>query len=146
MIMNDIDYKVLKIIFRNKGKAKIKHIQEELNNYGLEDVSYSTIDSCIKRLYLKDFLIWEKYKPIKISKKGENFAKELIRHSQLLELLLHKELELTPNEAHQESEKFNLLFSCSTINKICKKYEHPKECPCGEKILNSEACCCDRHL
>lgn len=146
MIMNDIDYKVLKIIFRNNGKAKIKHIQGELNKYGLIDVSYSTIDSCIKRLCVKGFLIWEKYRPIKISKEGEEFSKELIRHSQLLEVLLYKELELTPNEAHQESEKFNLLFSCNTINKICKKYEHPKECPCGEKILNSETCYCDRYF
>lgn len=142
MLMNDIDYKVLKIIYRNNGQAKIKHIRDKLNKYGYKDVSYSTIDSCIIRLSKKGYVIWEKYKPIMLSLEGEEFAKELIRHSQLLELLLHRELELTPEEANQESEKFNLLFSCNTINKICEKYEHPEECPCGEKILNSNECYC----
>jgi Mn-dependent DtxR family transcriptional regulator len=144
--MNDIDYKVLKIIYRNDAKAKIKHIQNELNNYGYHDVSYSTIDSCIERLHKQNLVIWEKYQPIELTTEGKNYAKELIRHTQLLEVLLYKELDLTTDEAHNESEKFNLLFSCKTINKICEKYNHPEECPCGEKILNSNNCFCHKEF
>ncbi|MBD3194127.1 MAG: hypothetical protein GF317_03670 [Candidatus Lokiarchaeota archaeon] len=144
--MNDIDYKVLKILYRNNNKAKIKHIQGSLTNYGYNDVSYSTIDSCIERLDNMNYVIWKKYKPIQLTQSGMDFAKELIRHSQLLEVLLFEELKLTPEEAHHESEKFNLLFSCNTINKICEKYNHPDECPCGEKILNSSDCYCHKEI
>ena len=144
--MNDIDYKVLKIIYKNGGKAKIKHIQQNLKNYGYDNVRYSTIDSCVERLHEQNLLIWEKYKPIKLTSEGEDFAKETIRHTQLLEVLLYKELDLTTKQAHYESEKFNLPLSCNTINKICEKYNHPEECPCGERILNSEACYCQKHF
>ncbi len=140
--MNDIDYKVLKIIYRNNGKAKIKHIQNELNLYGYPNLSYSTIDSCIERLDKQNLVVWEKYQPIELTSEGENYAKELIRHKQLLEFLLYEELGLSTEDAHDESEKFNLLFSCKVINKICEKYDHPETCPCGEKILNSKNCFC----
>ncbi|TXT66402.1 MAG: hypothetical protein BAJALOKI3v1_30061 [Promethearchaeota archaeon] len=144
--MNDIDYKVLKIIYRNDSKAKIKLIQQKLNQYGYENVPYSTIDSCIERLNEQNLVVWEKYHPIELTAKGENYAKELIRHTQLLEVLLYKELDLTTEEAHNESEKFNLLFSCKTINKICEKYDHPEQCPCGEEILNSSNCFCQKEF
>jgi Mn-dependent DtxR family transcriptional regulator len=63
-----------------------------------------------------------------------------------LELFLFNELDMSIEEAHEESEKFALLFSCNTINKICEKYNHPKECPCGEAILNSNDCyCSEKH-
>ena len=81
---------------------------------------------------------------ITLTEKGENLAKELIRHARLLETLLYNELELSAKEAHNESEKFNLLFSCNTINKICEKYEHPSECPCGDTILSSINCYCEK--
>ena len=72
-----------------------------------------------------------------------NLATELTRHAQLLELLLHYELGLDPMDAHNESEKFHLLFSCNTINRICEKYGHPKTCPCGDMILSSIDCACE---
>jgi DtxR family Mn-dependent transcriptional regulator len=146
MDMNDIDYKVLKILYKKGGKAKVKHIQNELNNYGYQEIRYSTIDSCIERLNNKNLVIWEKYKPIELTAEGEEYAKEIIRHSQLLEVLLCEGLGITPQQAHEESEKFNLLFSCDTINKICEKYNHPDECPCGEKIHNSNNCYCQKEL
>jgi DtxR family Mn-dependent transcriptional regulator len=121
-------------------------IQNELNNYGYQEIRYSTIDSCIERLNNKNLVIWEKYKPIELTAEGEEYAKEIIRHSQLLEVLLCEGLGITPQQAHEESEKFNLLFSCDTINKICEKYNHPDECPCGEKIHNSNNCYCQKEL
>lgn len=144
--MNDIDYKVLKILYKNGGKAKVKHIQNELTNHGYQEIRYSTIDSCIERLNNNNLVIWEKYKPIELTAEGEEYAKEIIRHSQLLEVLLYEELDITSQQAHEESEKFNLLFSCDTINKICEKYNHPDECPCGEKIHNSKSCYCQKDL
>ncbi|MBY9006811.1 MAG: hypothetical protein KGD63_08640 [Candidatus Lokiarchaeota archaeon] len=140
--MADLDYKILKIIYRNKRIAKIKEIKNALRLDNYSNIRYSTIDSCIKRLEKEDHVSWKKYRNISLTDKGVNIAKELIRHAQLLEILLFEELGLTAQEAHFESEKFNLLFSCNVINKICEKYKHPEKSPCGEIILDSKICSC----
>lgn len=142
--MLDIDYQILKIIYRNKGKVRIKPIQEEIKAKKATEIPLSTINSCIERLEKKRFVDWIRYSSLKLTEKGSDLAKELIRHAQLLEILLYNELELSAEEAHLESEKFNLLFSCNTINKICEKYKHPLECPCGDTILSSINCYCEK--
>jgi DtxR family Mn-dependent transcriptional regulator len=135
--MLDIDYKILKILYRSSKSLKVGQLARVLK------LPHSTMGSCIKRLERDQLVIYERYKPVRLSNKGIDLAKELIRHAQLLEFLLHEELNLETEEAHKESEKFNLLFSCNTINKICEKYDHPKESPCGEPIINSTYCFCE---
>jgi len=141
--MLDIDYQILKIIYRSNGNARLKHIQKEMNRTKGVKIPLSTINSCIERLEKEQFVDWVRYSPFKLSERGLDLAKELIRHAQLLEVLLYNELELNAEEAHVESEKFNLLFSCKTINKICEKYGHPLECPCGDTIISSNNCNCE---
>ncbi len=142
--MLDIDYQILKIIYRNNGRVRIKQIQEEFKIKQEIEIPLSTINSCIERLEKKGYVDWIRYSHLKLTEDGENLAKELIRHARLLETLLFNELELSAKEAHIESEKFNLLFSCNTINKICVKYAHPSECPCGDTILSSIHCYCEK--
>jgi len=134
--MLDLEYKVIKIIYRSE-KLKVGGISNQLQ------LPHSTVGSCVKRLEKDGYVIYDRYKPVKLSVKGENLAIELIRHSRLLECLLINELGLDSKIAHEESEKFNLLLSCETVNKICEKYDHPTECPCGESILNSSTCRCE---
>jgi DtxR family Mn-dependent transcriptional regulator len=142
--MLDIDYQILKIIYRTNGNARLKYIQEEIKATKDIKIPLSTINSSIERLEKKEFVEWIRYSPLKLTEKGSNLAKELIRHAQLLEVLLFNELELSTKEAHLESEKFNLLFSCTIINKICEKYKHPSECPCGDTIQSSFNCFCEK--
>lgn len=144
--MLDIDCKILKIINRNKGKIKLKTVQETLIAARGVRVPLSTINSSIERLEKEKYVDWVKYYHIKLTKKGKNLADELIRHAQLLEMLLYNELELDASVAHSESEKFNLLLSCHTIKKICEKYEHPLKSPCGESIANSTTCYCESEM
>ena len=134
--MLKIDYKVLKMIYHSSRILKVGDLAKSLG------LPHSTIGSCIKRLEESGYVVYERYKPVVLSQQGKNLATELTRHARLLELLLHNELGLIPEDAHKESEKFNLLFSCNTINKICAKYSHPKMCPCGEEISNSSDCFC----
>ena len=135
--MLDLDYKILKILYRSQKPLKVGEISK------LMDLPHSTAGTCIKRLEKEKYVIYKRYQPVILSDKGKDLAIELIRHAKLMETLLFEELGLSIKEAHEESEKFNLLFSCSTINKICEKYNHPTISPCGELILNSKDCYCD---
>ena len=94
----------------------------------------------------KGYVNYERYKPVFLSEKGIDLTIELKRHTHLLETLLVNELEIEADSAHAECEKINLLFSCNIINKICERYGHPKECTCGEEILNSSECFCKKSI
>jgi DtxR family Mn-dependent transcriptional regulator len=137
--MLDLDYKVLKFLYRNND-LKVGVISKELG------IPHSTIGSCIKRLEDREYVIYHRYKPVILSSKGRELAIELTRHARLLELLLINELKMNPTDAHSECEKFHLLLSCSLINKICQRYGHPKSCPCGEVILSTSGCFCEKEI
>lgn len=138
--MQDLDYIVVKLLYRQSTPLKIGKIAKELR------VPHSTLGSCITRLKRKEIVIYEAYHEVELTSKGRDLAIELIRHARLIETLLHYELGVKSELAHRESEKLNLLFSCETINKICKKYGHPKKCPCGEEILSSSRCICETEM
>lgn len=135
--MLDIDYKILRYLNKDK-KQKVGGIARSLK------LAHSTVGSSVKRLEEEDLVLYKRYQLVELTKRGKNLAVELARHTHLLELLLYNELGLTIEQAHHESEKFNLLFSCNTINKICEKYNHPKVCPCGVKINSTPNCFCEQ--
>ena len=133
--MEDLDYKVLRLLYQHYA-LKVGAISKKI------EIPHSTIGSCIKRLETKKYVSYERYKPVVLTEKGNDVAMELIRHARLLEMLLINEFKIKAEAAHAECEKFNLLFSCDVINKICERYGHPKKCPCGEEILSSSFCIC----
>ena len=141
--MLDLDCQILKILSRNNGKARLKTIQENIKLKRGTRVPLSTINSCIERLEKSGYVNWVRYSPVNLTEQGENLANELLRHAQLLEVLLFNELDISAKDAHSESEKLNLLLSCDIINKICEKYGHPSKCPCGDAILSSPTCFCE---
>jgi DtxR family Mn-dependent transcriptional regulator len=136
----DLDYKVLKLLYRSDNLLKVGDLANHLYT------AHSTIGSCVKRLEKEKLVLYKRYKHVILSESGKNLAIELIRHAQLMEVLFYNALGLTKEKAHQESEKFNLLLSCETVNRICEKYEHPKECPCGVEILDALDCHCEKKI
>ncbi len=138
--MQDLEYTVIKLLYRKKVPLKVGKLAKELS------IPHSTLGSCIARLKTKGLVAYEAYREVELTSKGKDLAIELFRHARLLEIFLHKELGVKPELAHSESENLNLLFSCETINRICKKYKHPKKCPCGEVILSSSRCVCESEM
>ncbi len=134
--MQELDYEVLEFLYRQGKELKVGEIAKSIN------YPHSTIGSCIKRLEETGNVKYEPYKNVKLTASGKELAIELIRHSQLFEVLLHETLHMDAEKAHEEAKKVNLLLSCETINKICEIFNHPVKCPCGEAILNSEKCFC----
>ena len=67
-------------------------------------------------------------------------AREKLKHHRLLEVLMAEALGMSPDEAHNESVKIMLLASCEFVNYIDQRYEHPRVCPCGEDIPETDRC------
>jgi DtxR family Mn-dependent transcriptional regulator len=126
--MSKLDYEVLKFLFKSENALKVGDISKKM------DLPHSTLGSCIKRLNDEGYVSYKPYYDVKMTKKGTELTKEIYRHKHLIEVLLYNGLHLSKEKAHEESEKFNLILSCETINSICKEFGHPKLCPCGEII------------
>ncbi len=137
--MLDFEFEVLRLLYKD-GAQKVGTIAKKIK------MPHSTVGSSIKRLEKKLYVVYQRYKPVYLSDKGRDIAIELTRHARLLEILLINEFAMNPIVAHKECEKFNLLFSCDLINKICERYNHPKACPCGEEISNSSGCFCEKEI
>ena len=99
--MLDLDYQILKIIYRNKDNARLKQIQKEFLDSNEINIPLSTLNSCLERLEKKEYIEWVRYKPPTLNDKGAQLAKELLRHAQLLEVFLCNELGLSVEEARQ---------------------------------------------
>jgi len=112
----DLDYRVLKILYRSSNPLKVGELSKLL------ELPHSTVGTCIKRLEKDKYVIYKRYQPVILSETGVDLAIELIRHAKLLEILLIETLGLNVKEAHEESEKFNLLLSCNIINRILYIY------------------------
>lgn len=136
-LLLEVEYLIIRALNRLKKPLKVGQIAS------IMEKPHSTIGSCVKRLQGYGYIEYQRYSEVKLTLKGKNLAIELERHAKLLEVLLHNALDMAPQEAHEESKKFNLLLSCSIINKICEKYGHPKFCPCGEEIKNTSNCYCE---
>lgn len=134
--MNDLDHRVLEYLYNSTQDLKVGDLAQALK------CPHTTMGSCIKRLKKIGLVIYEPYRYVSLTSAGKEKAIELIRHAQLLEVLFHEALDLNAEEAHNEAQKVNYLLSCEIINKICEKFNHPKQCPCGETILNSQNCYC----
>ncbi|MHA1168021.1 MAG: metal-dependent transcriptional regulator [Candidatus Hodarchaeales archaeon] len=127
----------LRFLFDEDIPLKTKKIAEELN------LSQSTVTTIVKERLLKDgFVIYEKYGKVTLTAKGREKAKEYHRHHRLLEVFLVNELDMKPSEACKEAEMLMHAVSCKTIDLICKKYDHPKECPCQRIIYHPATCQC----
>ena len=137
--MIDLDYKVLKYLYK-VSEHKVGDIAIFFT------LPHSTLGSSVKRLEQEMLVKYERYQVVELTNKGKALAIELCRHAQILEVFLCNELDLTADQAHYECEKFNLLFSCEIINKICEKYNHPDKCPCGDTILSIPDCSCEDYL
>ena len=79
--MVSLDDKILRILQEEDGMLKIKDLKIKLDSQDYFDISYSTIDSSILRLAKKEYIIWEKYKQVKLTQSGINRALELKRHA-----------------------------------------------------------------
>ncbi|MFW9997304.1 MAG: metal-dependent transcriptional regulator [Candidatus Odinarchaeota archaeon] len=129
----------LRLLFDEKAPLSTKQIADKLG------LSQSTVTTVVTGRLVKDALVsYKKYSKVSLTEKGEDTAKEHHRHHRLLEVFLVKELGISKEEACKEAERLMHSVSCETVNRICKKYDHPEQCPCQRTIYSSMQCQCEK--
>lgn len=105
-----------------------KNLAEYLN------ISPASVSEMIKKLSNEDYLISEG-RNIKLTKKGNDIAVNIIRKHRVWEVFLVEKLGYDKDEIHEEAEVLEHVTSDKLLQKLEKFLFYPKECPHGSPIF-----------
>ena len=136
-----------------RKKNPIQNLSETLGRYMLElirlphqewvsttrfarlfDVHPSTVTEHFQNLRNLGLLQHEKYRGVRLTEKGIIEGELLIWKHRILETFFSNYLGLSNDEACIEARKIDFYISKNIIELICKKFNHPEYCPCGNEI------------
>tara|TARA_B100000900_G_scaffold36394_1_gene27261 strand:+ start:21305 stop:21961 length:657 start_codon:yes stop_codon:yes gene_type:complete len=123
---------ILSISLMSEDKVSTNEIAEEINT------TPASVSDMIKKLEEKKLIKYEKYKGVKLSKKGKSLAISIIRKHRLWETFLVKKLNFEWSEVHEIAEQLEHIKSSELINRLEKFLKYPKFDPHGEPIPSKE--------
>ena len=121
---------ILTISLRDKCKVSTNSISDETGT------SAASVSDMIKKLQEKKLIKHEKYKGVKLTKKGNVFAASIIRKHRLWETFLVNNLNFDWSEVHDLAEQLEHIKSEKLIDKLDEFLNYPKFDPHGEAIPN----------
>ena len=117
----------LKTIFllgkEGDGKAKTWDISKELS------VAPSSVTEMLERLHEEGYVRHRKYYGASLTKKGDAYARRLLRKHCVLEWFLVKTLDYPRGRFHDEACRMEHAISDETAKRLAKLVDLPEECP-----------------
>jgi DtxR family transcriptional regulator, Mn-dependent transcriptional regulator len=115
--------------FRDEnGEIKPNLIAESL------EISSAAVTDMLRKLSNDGFVVYKKYKGIKLTSEGEQYAKNMVRRHRLWETFLHQVLGMSWDKVHDEAEKLEHSSSDELINRIEEYLDYPESDPHGYPI------------
>jgi DtxR family Mn-dependent transcriptional regulator len=123
------DYLSVIYKFRNEsGEIKPNLIAESL------EISNAAVTDMLRKLSSDGFVVYKKYKGIRLTSEGENYAKNMVRRHRIWESFLHQVLGMPWDKVHDEAEKLEHSSSDELINRIEEYLDYPELDPHGYPI------------
>ena len=79
---------------------------------------------------------------LRLTRTGEDRAKEIIRRHRLAEVLLHNLFDVDSSQMESSACKFEHILTTPVADSVCSFLGHPPVCPHGRAIPRGD--CCDR--
>lgn len=117
-------------ILKSRKLFSNKKLSEYLN------ISPASVSEMMKKLEREEYIVTEN-KKIKLTRKGEEKAKSIIRRHRVWEVFLAEKLEYDLSDIHEEAEMLEHVTSDKLLRKLEKFLFYPKECPHGSPIVYS---------
>ncbi|MGK0387807.1 MAG: DtxR family Mn-dependent transcriptional regulator [Maribacter sp.] len=121
----------LKAIFSISQKSDTISMTELAD---MMQVSKSTANSMVKKMKENDWLVYEKYKPLKLTSKGRKLAALIVRKHRLAEMFLSKIMDFGWEEVHDIAEEMEHLKSTKLFDRIDEILGFPTQDPHGSPI------------
>jgi DtxR family Mn-dependent transcriptional regulator len=122
----------------------IYFLDQKDNNISLSElskemgVSIPTVNSMVKRLQEEKWVIYEKYKPLKITPKGKKQAALIIRKHRLTEMFLEQFMGFGWDEVHDIAEEIEHIKIDEFFDRMDKLLGYPSVDPHGSPIPDKE--------
>ncbi len=120
--------KALFALTSTKGEASVNELSKML------DIKMPTVNGMMKRLSEKDFVIYESYKPLKLTEKGRKEASLIIRKHRLTEMYLVEKMGFGWEEVHDIAEQIEHIQSPAFFAKMDEILGFPEVDPHGSPI------------
>ncbi len=101
---------------------------------GLMDTSSASVTDMIKRLAEKSLIEYERYKGVRITRKGERVALGIIRRHRLWEVFLTDILKFRWDEVHEMAEELEHVSSDELVSRLDAYLGYPRVDPHGDPI------------
>ena len=95
----------------------------------------STVSERLQELAGLHLIQYQKYAPLRLTKKGSAVAKKLTYKHRLIEVFLHATLHLPRNKVHAEAHKLEHAFSDEVTERLRAFLGNPHVDPHGSPIL-----------
>ncbi len=120
--------KALFSISQKKNTVSITELAEMMQ------VSKPTANSMVKKMKENGWVIYEKYKPLKLTAKGQKVAALIVRKHRLAEMFLSKIMNFGWEEVHDIAEEMEHLQSTKLFDRMDEILGFPTEDPHGSPI------------
>lgn len=115
-----------------KGEASVNDISKSL------DIKMPTVNSMMKRLAEKKLVVYESYKPLKLSAEGKKLAALIIRKHRLTEMYLVEKMGFGWENVHNIAEQIEHIQAPEFFEKMDELLDFPKVDPHGSPIPDAE--------
>ena len=132
LIMRNIskeDY--LSVIYKSSdsnGVIKANQIAEKLN------ISGAAVTDMLRKLSKEGYVDYKRYKGIRLTKSGEDYARSMVRRHRIWEVFLHQIVGLPWDKVHNEAENLEHSSSDELIERLEEMLDYPEFDPHGDPI------------
>ena len=121
----------LTAIYRNlneEGEIKPNLLAAKL------EISNAAVTDMLRKLSRDGFVDYKKYKGVRLTDEGKNYAKNMLRRHRIWEVFLHQSLGMPWDKVHDEAEKLEHSSSDEMINLLEEFLDFPEVDPHGYPI------------
>ncbi|WP_294225483.1 MULTISPECIES: metal-dependent transcriptional regulator [Chryseobacterium] len=125
----------LKALFHlvdHEGKVTINELSKFLN------VKMPSVNNMMKKFAEKNWVIYETYKPLRVTDKGRREAALVVRKHRLTEMFLVKKMNFGWENVHEIAEQLEHVHSAVFFDKMDEILNYPKFDPHGEPIPDKD--------
>lgn len=132
LIMRNIskeDY--LSVIYKSSdsnGVIKANQIAEKLN------ISGAAVTDMLRKLSKEGYVDYKRYKGIRLTSSGEDYARSMVRRHRIWEVFLHQIVGLPWDKVHNEAENLEHSSSDELIERMEEMLDYPEFDPHGDPI------------
>jgi len=121
----------LSVIYKSSdsnGEIKANQIADKLS------ISGAAVTDMLRKLSKEGYVNYKRYKGIKLTQSGEEYARNMVRRHRIWEVFLHQIVGLPWDKVHAEAENLEHSSSDELINRMEEMLDFPEYDPHGDPI------------